>query len=173
MEKSGEMPSSMFNDGILALELLLHRECTQVSHSVAQKACETIKAAPTEQKRNVFWDHFFHSWTGELSDFIEKAFQEYVQLGIANRALIDEEPLQWAETNLRQFLEPRLGHQMTLPSPPHNSSISFAESVTGGQKAHKWITYWVAEACAGEGQNLGDWMGEEEWELDNEAVVSW
>ena len=175
MEKSGEMPSSMFNDGILALELLLHRECTQVSHSVAQKAYETIKAAPIEQKRNVFWDHFFHSWTGELSDFIEKAFQKYVQLGVANRGLIGEEPLQWAETNLRQLLEPRLGHEMKVAHPDLNgtSEMSYAERVTGGQKAHNWVTYWIAEACAGEGQNLGDWMGEGEWELDDEAVDSW
>lgn len=173
MEKSGEVPNSMFNDAILALELLLHGECTQVSHSVAKKAYETIKAATIEQKRNVFWGHFFHNWTGALSDFIERAFHEYVQLGVAKRALIDEEPFEWAETNLRQFLEPLLGHKMSSPPESPDMSITFAEQVTGGQKAHNWVTYWIAEACAGEGQNLGDWMGEGVWELDNEAVDTW
>ncbi len=165
----------MFDEALSALELLLHGECTQVSHSVAKKAYETIKAAPIEQKRKVFWDHFFHSWTARLSDFIEKAFQEYVQLAAANRSLMSEEPLQWAETSLRQFLEPRLGHEIKVahPDPNGTSEMSFAERVTGGQKAHKWITYWIAEACAGEGQNLGDWVGDGEWELDDEAVDSW
>jgi len=137
----------------------------------------TKESKPRQSNKNekFFWDHFFHNWTGELSDFIEKAFQKYVQLGVANRALIDEEPLEWAEANLRQFLEPRLGHKMNVPSSQGSSkmSFSFAEWVTGGQKAHNWITYWIAEACSGEGQNLGDWVGEGEWELDDEAVDSW
>ncbi len=165
----------MFNKAQSALELLLNRECIRVSHRVAQEAYERIKDAPIEQKRKVFWDHFFHSWTARLSDFIEKAFQEFVQLAAANRGLISEEPLQWAETNLRQFLEPRLGHEIKVahPDPNGTSEMSFAERVTGGQKAHNWITYWIAEACSGEGQNLGDWVGDGEWELDDEAVDSW
>ena len=165
----------MFKKALSALELLLNRECIQVSHRVAQEAYERIKATPIEQKRNVFWDCFFPSWTAGLSDFIEKAFQEYVQLGVANDGLIGEEPLQWAETNLRQLLELRLGHEMKIahPDPSGTSEMSFAERVTGGQKAYNWITYWIAEACSGEGQNLGDWLGEGEWELDDEAVDSW
>ncbi len=164
-----------FKEGLAALESLLDDEFFRIFRETNHQGCEEVAGAPITEKHSVF-GNYLKNWIDRLSVLIEEAFEQYTALAVAHSQFAEGEPIEWIEARVRQFLEPRLGHRMTLPSSPNNSSISFAELVTGGQKAHKWITYWVAEVSEGEGQDLDHSVGEEdeqEWELDDEAVESW
>ena len=164
--------SDKFKEGLAALESLLDDEFFRIFRESNNLGCEGVAGAPIKEKYSVFCTNL-ENWTERLSVLIEEAFEKYTALAVANSQFTEGEAIEWIEALVRQFLEPRLGHRMTLPSSPNNSSVSFAESVTGGQKAHKWITYWVAEVSEGEGQDLGHSVGEGDWEFDDVAVDSW
>lgn len=168
-----------FEEGLAALESLRDGEFWRIFRETQEEGRKAVEAVAITEKHRVFWDHAV-SWVNPLSALIKKAFEKYTALAVANSQFVEGELIEWIEARVQQFLEPRLGHKMKVAHPDQNrtSEMSFAEIVTGGQKAHKWITYWVAEVSEGEGQDLGYSVGDEEegeldWELDDEAVDSW
>jgi len=168
-----------FKEGLAALESILDEDFSKIFNETNQEVREAVEAAPITVKHRVLQEHV-ENWADRLAALIEKAFEKYTALAVANSQFVAGEPIEWIEARVWQFLEPRLGHEMKVahPDPNGTSEMSFAERVTGGQKAHKWITYWVAEVSEGEGQDLGYSVGDEEegeldWKLDDEAVDSW
>jgi len=163
-----------FKEGLAARETLQDGEFWRIFRETQEEGRKAVEAVAITEKHRVFWDHAVN-WVNPLSALIKKAFEQCTALAVANSQFVEGELIEWIEARVRQFLEPRLGHKMKLahPDPNGTSEMSFAERVTGGQKAHKWITYWVAEVCAGEGQDLGYSFGQGEWEFDDKATVSW
>jgi len=163
-----------FKEGSAALETLLDGEFRRIFGETIHQGCEEVAGAPITEKHSVSWSNLTN-WADRLSVLIEEAFEKYTALAVANSQFVEGEPIEWIEARVRQFLEPRLGHEMKVahPDPKGTSELSFAERVTGGQKAHKLITYWVAEVSEGEGQDLGYSVGDGDWEFDDEAVDSW
>ena len=138
-----------FKDGLAARESLLNDEFFQIFRETQEEGRKAVKAAPITEKYRVFYENLWR-WKDRLSALIKKAFEQYTALALGNSRFVEGEPIEWIEARVRQFLEPRLGHEMKVAHPDRNgtSEMSFAERVTGGQKAHKWITYWVAEEGA-------------------------
>ncbi len=165
-----------FKEGLAALETSLDGDFWRIFRETNHQGCEEVAVSVTE-KHSVFWNNLTN-WADRLSVLIEEAFERYTALAVANSQFVDGKPIEWIEARVQQFLEPRLGHKMKVahPDPSETSEMSYAERVTGGQKAHKSITYWVAEVSEGEGPDLDHSVGEQdeqEWELDDEAVESW
>ena len=165
-----------FKEGLAALESLLDEDFSKIFNETNQEVREAVEAAPITEKHRVLQEHV-ENWADRLAALIKRAFERYTALALAISRFVEGEPIEWVEGQVRQFLEPRLGQPM-IPNPsPGTPGMypSFAVRVIGGQKAHKGIILWIAEACGDEREIFSNWLikGTLTFELDDEAVDSW
>jgi len=163
-----------FKEGLAALESLLDDEFSKIFNETNQEVREAVEAAPITEKHRVLQEHV-ENWADRLAALIKRAFERYTALALAISRFVEGEPIEWVEGQVRQFLEPRLGQPM-IPNPEPGTPgtyPSFAVRVIGGQKAHKGIILWIAEACGELREIFSNWLIKGTLELDDEAVDSW
>jgi hypothetical protein len=158
------------SDALNGLAYLLSKEFERFD--VTSEAQSAIAAAPEAKKRDVLLG-YLQIWTGRLSEWLNDAFDQYVQIAVANRRSTGE-PVEWAEAQIRTFLPDRVGARWEPASQSMSGDEDFVTWVTAGRPPHKNFVAWVAAVTLNEGNRMGHTNYETgEWEVIQELADQW
>jgi hypothetical protein len=109
----------------------------------ASQTRDVIARARADRRKLEVFEQGLNGLGDKLEAWLAEGFALYAQ--------VTKDPAKAAE-HLRQYLESRLGHQLPPSSAPEGDvpMLPFGP----GAKAHLAIVWWVAEASAGEGDQL-------------------
>jgi hypothetical protein len=142
-------------------DIAAHLDATIPIVASAEQTNSLVANAPEERKLDAF-EHGFNTVRDKLAAWISEGFQLYQQTH-KDSALV--------ERYLRKYLLRRLGSQLR-PDFISESERGVAVWYRPRQPAHKTIVWWIAEAAAGEGEEMliGDQPLPSEKETDAEMV---
>lgn len=156
-------------DGLFALDSLLDQ---QLNESRNHPAAIPVKEFAFDQRRKAL-DQRVDEWASRLESWAQDAFQQYMDLMISNPNEIGLDPVGKAETRLRAFLEPRLGHALIGESGSSGSDENVVDFMTGGEFAHKNVIAWVADVISDRWVSLFWKDPNYPLEIDEGAAQNW
>jgi hypothetical protein len=113
----------------------------------AQQTAYQVVNAADDEKLNVFEDSFM-TLCDKLGTWVREGFRMFLER---------ERDPSIAEQRLREFLEPRLGHQMKHPIESYDDDVPMP--IWFREPAHKSVIWWVG-ASVGESEVFFGWPGE-------------
>src|SRR5262249_8279544 len=119
----------------------------KLAYATGQAISDATDATDTEKLK--LFDEGIARLHKLCCEWLADAFAMFFE--VAQRSGI-ESPVGWAEQQLRDYLEPRLGHQLRYETEV-DCPIA-APYLWKGEFPHKTIVWWVAEAASQEGGQL-------------------